>query len=540
MKLFRNASIGIKISLAPIVALICMLLLAATSWLANQALTESFQRVSEVNLPRLILAQELTTRFTDLQRQVMQSLSWEAIGQKEEFIAKLDKEILEGMQNFGESIQAAKGKSDLSPAQTESLQILSQQFDIYRKAVGNITELKSGGVGFAANYVFALEAAFLEGSKALKAYSKEEASAVTAAATSASDRARSQRVFLAVSTGLALVLAACIAWLVQRLIAKALTDAARVARNVAGGDLTVAVQVESTDATGQLMASMGAMREELMQIISRVRQASETITTATAEIANGNADLSQRTELQACALQSTSVSVREMSDAVQMSAQSAFQADRFAQGAASVADRGGEAVERVVKTMSEISTSSARIADIVGVIDGIAFQTNILALNASVEAARAGEQGRGFAVVAEEVRSLAQRSAQAAREIKELIADSSQRVEAGSRLVQEAGQTMAEVMGQVREVSALIGQISAVMVDQTARIAAINEAVSSLDQDTQQNAALVEQSAAAADSLRNQALELIQHVGRFRIHTDLIVVEDRHLVSESRRVSRRY
>lgn len=540
MKLFRNASIGIKISLAPIVALICMLLLAATSWLANQALTESFQRVSEVNLPRLILAQELTTRFTDLQRQVMQSLSWEAIGQKEEFIAKLDKEILEGMQNFGESIQAAKDKSDLSPAQTESLQILSQQFDIYRKAVGNITELKSGGVGFAANYVFALETAFLEGSKALKAYSKEEASAVTAAATAASDRARSQRVVLAVSTGLALVLAACIAWLVQRLIAKALTDAARVARNVAGGDLTVAVKVESTDATGQLMASMGAMREELMQIISRVRQASETITTATAEIANGNADLSQRTELQACALQSTSVSVREMSDAVQMSAQSAFQADRFAQGAASVADRGGEAVERVVKTMSEISTSSARIADIVGVIDGIAFQTNILALNASVEAARAGEQGRGFAVVAEEVRSLAQRSAQAAREIKDLIADSSQRVEAGSRLVQEAGQTMAEVMGQVREVSTLIGQISAVMVDQTARIAAINEAVSSLDQDTQQNAALVEQSAAAADSLRNQALELIQHVGRFRIHPDLIVVEDRHLVSESRRISRRY
>ena len=286
---------------------------------------------------------------------------------------------------------------------------------------------------------------------------------------------------------------------------------------VGAGDLTAHIEVRQRDEIGEMASSLQRMRDSLRDIVARVRQSADSIATASAEIATGNGDLSRRTEQQAAALEETAASMHEMTEGVQQSASHAQQAAQLAGQAAQVANQGGEVVGRVVHTMDEITHSSRKIADIIGVMDGIAFQTNILALNAAVEAARAGEQGRGFAVVAGEVRNLAQRSANSAREIKSLIADSVGKVEQGSRLVNEAGETMAEIVRQVNHVTQLISEIHTSSQEQTSGIAQVNLAVNSLDQGTQQNAALVEQSAAAAESLRNQAAELMEMVSVFNV-----------------------
>ena len=322
------------------------------------------------------------------------------------------------------------------------------------------------------------------------------------------------------------MIAACVAamlgavglgWLLSNAVTAPLTRAVTLAEAVAAGDLSTDIVVDSRDETGLLLAALKKMNGSLVDMVGKVRQSADGIATASAEIAMGNQDLSSRTEQQASALQQTAASMQQMTDSVQLNAGNAQQANQFAVSAAQVADRGGVVVTQVVTTMTEISDSSRRIADIIGVIDGIAFQTNILALNAAVEAARAGEQGRGFAVVASEVRSLAQRSAQAAREIKVLINASVEKVDSGTRLVGEAGQTMTEIVQQVRRVTDLIAEINASTTEQTSGIAQVNQAVTSLDQGTQQNAALVEQSAAAAESLEQQAGDLMRLVSVFKV-----------------------
>jgi methyl-accepting chemotaxis protein len=295
-------------------------------------------------------------------------------------------------------------------------------------------------------------------------------------------------------------------------------DAAlHVARTVAAGDLSATITVTSRDETGDLLAALKTMNDSLVSLVGQVRDSSEQIATGAGQIATGNADLSQRTEEQASNLQQTSASMEQLNASVRHNADSARQATGMAQTASGVARQGGADMAAVVATMQEISESSRRIGDIIGVIDGIAFQTNILALNAAVEAARAGEHGRGFAVVASEVRSLAQRSAQAAREIKGLIQSSSERVETGMRQVSGAGATMEQIVAEVQRVDALISEIGDSTQQQAGGIGQVGDAIDQLDQVTQQNAALVEQSAAAADSLHQQATRLVQAVGRFRL-----------------------
>ncbi|NRF68521.1 HAMP domain-containing protein [Aquincola sp. S2] len=302
-----------------------------------------------------------------------------------------------------------------------------------------------------------------------------------------------------------------------RSIRRPLAALARAADRIGHGDLTVELDVQRHDEIGQVTRSLADMRDALRGIVSQVRESTGSIQLASAEVASGNQDLSQRTEQTASNLQQTAGAIQQLAGTVRQSADAAQQANQLASSASAVAQRGGEVVGQVVQTMDEINAASKKIADIIGTIDGIAFQTNILALNAAVEAARAGEQGRGFAVVAGEVRSLAQRSAEAAREIKTLIGSSVERVEVGAKLVQDAGSTMGEIVSSVQRVSDIIGEISAAATEQSAGISEVNGSVSQLDQMTQQNAALVEESAAAAESLKDQAQRLAGVVSTFQV-----------------------
>jgi len=300
-------------------------------------------------------------------------------------------------------------------------------------------------------------------------------------------------------------------------ILQPIEEATRVARTVAAGDLTSRIVVRNEDEIGQLLHALRDMNDHLRTLVGEVRQAGEAIATGADEIALGNSDLSHRTETQASNLQQTAASMEQLTSSVNHNAEAAVQANQLASQARDVASRGGELVSHVVGTMGQISAASRKINDIIGVIDGIAFQTNILALNAAVEAARAGEQGRGFAVVAGEVRSLARRSADAAREIKQLIHNSVETVDNGSRLVTDAGHTMEEIVSQVRRVSELIEEISHSTHEQSTGISQVSQAVGQLDEVTQQNAALVEQSAAAAESLKGQSHRLVSSVHAFKL-----------------------
>jgi methyl-accepting chemotaxis protein-1 (serine sensor receptor) len=313
-----------------------------------------------------------------------------------------------------------------------------------------------------------------------------------------------------------LLVGIAVAALLIRGIGASLAEALHLARSVAAGDLTQTVRIERRDEIGQLLESLQAMNVALAGIVTQVRSGTDSIGTASQQIAAGNQDLSSRTEEQASSLEETAASMEELTSAVRNNADNARQANTLAQAASGVAERGGAVIQQVVGTMAEINAASRQIADIIGVIDGIAFQTNILALNAAVEAARAGEQGRGFAVVASEVRNLAQRSAGAAKEIKALIGNSVERVDAGGRLVEQAGATMHDIVASVRRVTDIMGEITSASQEQTAGIEQVNVAVAQMDQVTQQNAALVEEAAAAADAMREQAQRLADAVAVFR------------------------
>ncbi|MDR9834989.1 methyl-accepting chemotaxis protein [Herbaspirillum huttiense] len=322
---------------------------------------------------------------------------------------------------------------------------------------------------------------------------------------------------MVVLSGIAVLLSVACAMLITRSITRPLNEAVEVASAVASGDLTVEIGSTSRDETGALLSSLKTMNDNLHRIVSEVRTGTDTIATASGQIATGNLDLSARTEQQAGALEETASAMEELTSTVKQNADNARQANTLAESASQVAMQGGNVVGEVVQTMGQINDASRKIVDIITVIDGIAFQTNILALNAAVEAARAGEQGRGFAVVASEVRTLAQRSAAAAKEIKALIDTSVERVENGSRLVEQAGATMHEVVASVKRVTDVVAEITAASGEQSDGIEQINQAIVQMDEVTQQNAALVEEAAAAAQSLQEQSSRLQETVGIFKL-----------------------
>ncbi len=346
---------------------------------------------------------------------------------------------------------------------------------------------------------------------------KDQSDQMDRTSETALGEARSAKILVMALSIASVLLAAIVSVVITRSITQPVNDAVRVAQTVSTGDLTSRIDVHGKDETGQLLQALKNMNDALINIVREVRGGTDAIATASRQIAAGNADLSSRTEGQASSLEETASSMEELTSTVKRNADNARQASQLAESASDVATKGGTVVSEVVETMGAINESARKIVDIIGVIDGIAFQTNILALNAAVEAARAGEQGRGFAVVASEVRSLAQRSAAAAKEIKHLIDNSVEKVDAGSKLVDQAGETMQEVVESIRRVTNIMAEISVASEEQTTGIEQVNQAVAQMDQVTQQNAALVEESAAASEAMRDQADKLAQVVGVFKI-----------------------
>ncbi|MDD2179786.1 methyl-accepting chemotaxis protein [Acidovorax sp. D2M1] len=437
--------------------------------------------------------------------------------QEKQKIAELRKANNELLQILDKTVTLPKGK--------EYLEVIQQNRGPYNKAIDRAIEMAEQGDKAAAGALLIGEVRSLqnvvfkavEDSRALQ---KEIADKLAGEATKS---AASSMLLIATLGAVMLVLSLLVGWIIVRDLSKALgaepAELADAAQRVASGDLSVELHARSGDEVS-VMAAMSAMQKALTGVVATVRSGADGVATASSEIAQGNSDLSSRTEQQASALEETAASMEELASTVKQNADSARQANQLAVNASTVAVQGGEVVGHVVNTMRVINESSKKIADIISVIDGIAFQTNILALNAAVEAARAGEQGRGFAVVASEVRNLAQRSASAAKDIKALIDNSVTEVERGTSLVDQAGTTMTEVVAAIRRVTDLIGEVSAASNEQSQGVAQVGEAVSQMDQVTQQNAALVEESAAAASSLNTQAQQLQQAVAVFKLGSD--------------------
>jgi len=406
-----------------------------------------------------------------------------------------------------------------APQETALYEKVMASRSTVRNTVTKLQELKAQGRLDEANRM--VETVFSEAlaayGSAVETLTRHQRDQIDAAAKGIAEDYVAGRAMLLSLAAAAVVLGALFAWRLSASIVRPLRHAVEAAETVASGDLRVDIRVESRDEAGQLMQALKDMNTSLAKVVGEVRLGTDTIATASSQIASGTQDLSSRTEEQASSLEQTAASMEELTSTVKQNADNARQANQLAVFASEVATKGGMVVSQVVDTMGSINASSRKIVDIIGVIDGIAFQTNILALNAAVEAARAGEQGRGFAVVASEVRSLAQRSAAAAKEIKTLIGDSVEKVEEGSKQVEEAGRTMEEIVGSVKRVTDIMGEITAASQEQTSGIEQINQAITQMDQVTQQNAALVEEASAAAQSLQEQAGSLVRAVSIFKL-----------------------
>ena len=429
--------------------------------------------------------------------------------------AAADKKMNESLRLLGENIRSENGKDLYNQAVAARDNYLPARDKLLKLALDH--DEAEGRIFLQTDFIPVQAKYFI----ALDALIAHEGDLMNQAGADAIDRSQGARITINVLAVITVLLSGLVALLVTRSITRPLIAAVDVAKRVADGDLTADVARHSRDEIGDLMDALKVMNGNLFDIVSQVRKGTETIAGGSAEIAAGNMDLSSRTEQQAGSLEETASAMEELTSTVKQNADNARQANQLAVSASEVAIKGGGVVGQVVDTMGSINASSKKIVDIINVIDGIAFQTNILALNAAVEAARAGEQGRGFAVVASEVRSLAQRSASAAKEIKLLIGDSVNKVDAGSKLVEQAGTTMKEVVESVRRVTDIVAEISAASHEQSSGIDEIGRAITQIDQTTQQNAALVEQAAAAAQSMQDQAANLMRVVGVFKLSRDM-------------------
>ena len=511
---FGKRKIGLRLGLGFGLLIAAGLLMATYAALQFRAIDGHVKRLSDDRLVKVKLLQEVTVNLNINARAVRNLI----LLNDEQAMAAQRQRIETAVKRSGDLIQQLSAL--ISTDQGRSLMgALLKQREAYREGLFQTAALAQAGKKEAATAAVLqdlelLQSNFFKSIDELTAFQEkllhDDVLLVEATASQGS------LVMLALAL-LSSAASGILAWRLTLSITVPMAQAVAVAQAVAQGDLTSRIDVRSSDETGLLLRALQTMNESLSRLVGQVRTSSDSIATGSAEIATGNADLSQRTEEQASNLQQTVASMEELSATVNNTADTAKAAAQLAQAASAVAAEGGQVVGRMAATMDDITASSRRIADITGTIDSIAFQTNILALNAAVEAARAGEHGRGFAVVASEVRSLAQHSAAAAREIKTLIGQSVDNIAAGSRLAGEAGSTMDSIVSQTRRVTDLIAEISAASTEQQLGIGQVTAAAGQLDQATQKNAALVEESAAASDSLHQQASQLAQMVSAFRV-----------------------
>ena len=512
--MIKNMRIGQRLALGFGVVICLLLTLAGLSYLRIASLNQEVGKMVDVRYPKTVVANTIKADVNEATRSMLNVLIMTDPSQITKELANIE----------ARNASATKAIADLTATTTDpkAVEILKAIGVIRNRFIPGqatfITLINEDKKDDAmVKFMFSLrpqQTKYFEQLDKFIAY--QNAEMVTAGKEASAQTKNTQLVIMALSLGAAFI-SLVVAFLATRSITRPLNEAVDVAKRVADGDLTSNIVVNSTDETGQMMEALKFMNDSLIRIVAEVRTGTVSIAEASSEIASGNLDLSSRTEQQASSLGQTSRSMHELTSTVQQNADNARQANQLAAKASEVAVRGGSVVTNVIETMGSITASSKKIVDIIGVIDGIAFQTNILALNAAVEAARAGEQGRGFAVVASEVRNLAQRSAAAAKEIKALIGDSVSKVREGSNLVEQAGVTMEEVVASVRRVTDIMGEITSASQEQSAGIAQVNSTILEMDETTQQNASLVEEAAAAAASKPDQAANLQRVVSVFKL-----------------------
>jgi len=513
MNAIKNLSIGFKVALAPSIAIACLCALSAVAWLANAELSRAINVVTQEILPHQNKLAELKLKAMALSSLINQSLAWEGAGFKEAQIKTLDDEIVKNSMNLAQEFKRLSDDGGSTPAKKQVYIDLSTEFTKFNKVLADVLELKSGTLALASGYMSTLDASFARMTQLFVSLNKiqdQEADEISITAQKISSNNATTIVAVLI---IASIICAAFTVIAARLIVTPLQEAVELAQTMAAGDFTrTSDSAIYQDATGRVLSAMNEVSRKLGETVRNIRNSADEVDTASREIAQGNADLSSRTESTAASLEETSAALKELSAQVKESADFAHQANQLARDASVVADEGGKVVLETVDVMEKINSQAKKISEIIGVIDGIAFQTNILALNAAVEAARAGEQGRGFAVVAQEVRTLAQRSAEAAKEIRGLIGASVTQAGIGAEKVRLAGNTMQRVVTAIRNVGISVDEISRTSASQADGFSQVETAVTEMDNHTQQNAALVEQASAAAMSLQMQAQKLLETV----------------------------
>jgi methyl-accepting chemotaxis protein len=516
INLGKNMSVGMKVALVPFLATVCLVGVALTGLLANNHLGNSLQRLGDERVPQIVNIGDLAQNLLSIQVDVNQSLAWEGAGYKAEVIEKLDKATLAKMKAFDVRLGEMGASASGDPETRKVVEAMRTEFQKYQKSVAQALDIKSGMLANATSFMTTIDSSFAVLRGMLDKLVQAEKSLAAEAVKQSKVQLASNRTTILAGLVVAIAVMGVLAWIIAMMIIRPLALAAQNAQQLAQGNLRVRADHVSTDATGMVLQALNHVSSNLSDVVAQIRDTASQVRQASEEIADANTDLSNRTESAASMLMDTSSAIEKLTVNLNDGAQRIDQAAGLARSVSNLAKEGGKVVDDAVDAMGSISQQTKKIGEIISVIDGIAFQTNILALNAAVEAARAGENGRGFAVVASEVRTLAQRSASAAREIRDLVGSSVTIVEQGSSRVQQAGNAMRRMVDEIATVSETVSEISNSTKEQAQGVQQVSHTIAHMDLSTQQNAAMVEQAAAVTRALKEQAEQLVQQIGVFK------------------------